>query len=111
MNVESHIKAHLSHKEAEAQRPHQYVQGGEETGLGASHLKPRPHLSTPHSCLGKQMQDVPSLGTPALSSLVPFSPRAAWEAGQSLLVHSQGLHELSKNPILFFDLHAIKHTA
>lgn len=81
--------------------------------MGTSHLKARPHLTVaPHSHSGDANTGCgPLRELPALSNLVPFSPRATWEAGQSLPVHSQGLHEFLKSPMLFFDFHAVKHAA
>ena len=108
-----HINTHLSDKETEAQKAKRFVQGGEEAGLGASDLKPRPHLTATHTAAqAMQTQDVALSGDlPALSFLVPHSPKAMWEAGQSLPVHFQDLHERFKNFMLFFDSHAVKHAS
>lgn len=108
--VGSHINARFSDKATEAEKANQFVQ--EEAGLGASNLKPRPHVTAaPHSHSGGANTGWPLWELPALSSLVPFSPRATWEAGQSLPVHSHSLHELLKSSMLFFDFHAVRHAA
>lgn len=51
LKIGSHIKARFSDKATEAQKANQFVQ--EETGLGASNLKPRPHVTAaPHGRSG-----------------------------------------------------------